>query len=148
MAQTDDLEEIRQLKARYFRLMDEKDWDALADVFTDDVEMDMRGEGSELIRGRDAYMPFIRQVLDGVTTVHHGHMPEIELTSATTATGIWAMEDKLWWTNGEHEEHLHGYGHYHEEYRRENGRWLISYRKLTRLRADVTAGFFDYIQTL
>ena len=39
----DDLEAIRQLKARYFRLMDEKDWDALADVFTDDVEMDMRG---------------------------------------------------------------------------------------------------------
>ena len=46
------------------------------------------------------YMPFIRQVLDGVITVHHGHMPEITLTSPTTATGIWALEDQLWWPEG------------------------------------------------
>ncbi len=48
------------------------------------------------------------------------------------------MEDHLWWVNGDQEEHLHGYGHYHEEYRKENGRWLISRRALTRLRVDTT----------
>lgn len=29
-----DIEAIRQLKARYFRLMDQKRWDELRDVFT------------------------------------------------------------------------------------------------------------------
>jgi uncharacterized protein (TIGR02246 family) len=129
----DDLEEIRQLKARYFRLMDEKDWGALADVFTDDVEMDMTGEGSGVIRGREAYMPFIRQVLDGVTTVHHGHMPEITITSPTTATGIWAMEDMLWWPAGGPMTHMHGYGHYHETYERTSDGWRIKTLRLTRL---------------
>jgi uncharacterized protein (TIGR02246 family) len=129
----DDLEEIRQLKARYFRLMDEKDWGALADVFTDDVEMDMTGEGSGVIRGREAYMPFIREVLDGVTTVHHGHMPEITITSPTTATGIWAMEDMLWWPAGGPMTHMHGYGHYHETYERTSEGWRIKTLRLTRL---------------
>lgn len=140
MSDHDDLEAIRQLKARYFRLMDEKDWDALADVFTDDVEMDMRGEGSELVQGRDAYMPFIREVLDGVTTVHHGHMPEIMITSPTTATGVWAMEDKLWWPPGSPIAHLHGYGHYHETYERTDGVWRIKTCRLTRLHREFVMG--------
>src|SRR3954454_4482167 len=42
---SDDLEEIRQLKARYFRMMDTKNWEGLAAVFTDDVEIDVTGEG-------------------------------------------------------------------------------------------------------
>ena len=35
--QTNDLEAIRQLKARYFRLMDTQQWEAWADCFTADV---------------------------------------------------------------------------------------------------------------
>ncbi len=30
-------------------------------------------------------------------------------------------------------EYLHGYGHYHEDYVRHDGRWLIRSLKLTRL---------------
>ena len=33
-----DIEQIKQLKARYFRLLDTKDWDAFAELFTDDCE--------------------------------------------------------------------------------------------------------------
>ncbi|PRC48766.1 DUF4440 domain-containing protein, partial [Mycobacterium sp. ITM-2017-0098] len=33
----DELEAIRALKARYFRLMDTKDWRAWRQVFADDV---------------------------------------------------------------------------------------------------------------
>lgn len=138
VSEHDDLEAIRQLKARYFRLMDAKDWDALADVFTEDVEMDMSGEGSGVIRGRDVYMPFIRETLDGVTTVHHGHMPEITITSPTTATGIWAMEDELWWPPGGPISHLHGYGHYYETYERTAAGWRIKTCRLTRLQRLVT----------
>ena len=40
-------------------------------------------------------------------------MPEIEITSPTPATGVWAMEDMLRWPNG---TEMHGYGHYYETY--------------------------------
>ena len=41
-----DLEEIKQLKARYFRLMDTKQWDAWGDVFSEDCSMDSGPPGS------------------------------------------------------------------------------------------------------
>lgn len=81
-----------------------------------------------------------------ITSVHHGHTPEIALTSDTTARGIWAMEDSLWWTNGDHEEHVQSYAHYHEEYRKVDGRWCISARRLTRLRVETTPGFTSFLR--
>ena len=77
----DDIEAIRQLKARYFRTMDTKDWDGMRQVFTDDVVMDTTEAGGGLVTGADEFMAFLREALDGAVTVHQGHMPEIELTS-------------------------------------------------------------------
>nr|WP_218680436.1 nuclear transport factor 2 family protein [Rhodococcus qingshengii] len=138
------IEEIKRTFAARLRSMDNKEWHIYPTLHTDDVESLTFGDFCVI--GPAALTEAIKGVLDGpqpVTSVHHGHTPEIELTSATTARGIWAMEDKLWWTNGDHEEHLHGYGHYHEEYRKVNGRWLISRRSLSRLRVDTTPNFFD-----
>jgi hypothetical protein len=133
MTTAEDLEDIRQLKARYFRMMDIKDWDGLAAVFTDDVEIDMTGEGGGVTRSVAEYMPFLRENIEHVTTVHHGHMPEITFTSPTTATGIWAMEDELWWPEGSPLAYLHGYGHYHETYAKTPAGWRIATMTLTRL---------------
>ena len=68
-------------------------------------------------------------------TVHQCHTPEIDVTSPSTATGIWAMEDMLRYPDG---TELHGYGHYHETYEKQDGKWRIKLSKLTRLRADFT----------
>ena len=133
----DDLDQIKQLKARYFRMMDTKNWDGLAAVFTDDVEIDMSNEGGGVTTSVADYMPFLRANIEDVVTVHHGHMPEIEFTSPTTATGIWALEDQLWWPEGSPMKHLHGYGHYHETYEKVGGEWRIKTMTLTRLRRDV-----------
>ncbi|GAB2843756.1 nuclear transport factor 2 family protein [Actinocorallia aurea] len=152
------IEEIKGVFAERLRCMDAKEWHIYPTLHTDDVVSDTFGRlpgetpspvdsDRHRVVGRDNVTATIRRLLDGpvpVTSVHHGHMPRIELTSDTTARGIWAMEDHLWWTNGATEEHLHGYGHYHEEYRRVDGRWLISYRNLTRLREDHTPGFFVF----
>jgi len=135
----DDIEAIHQLKARYFRTMDTKDWDGLAAVFTEDVVIDMTGEGAGVTHGVAQYMPFLRHHIEPVVTVHHGHMPEIELTSATTATGIWAMEDELWWPPGGPISHMHGYGHYHETYEKTDAGWRIKTMTLTRLHRLVDA---------
>ena len=132
------IEDIRRLKARYFRCLDTKDWDGFRDVFAADAEMDMRAEAGErgLVRGSQAIADFVRGVVGDVQTVHHGHMGEIEVTSPTTATGIWAMEDLLRWPAGGPYGSMHGWGHYHETYAKPGDGWRIQTLTLTRLRLD------------
>ena len=137
------IEEIKALKARYFRCMDTKDWDGFAEVFAVDATLDISGElganasDGGVVRGRTEIATFVRNAIDGVTTVHHGHMPEITVTSPTSATGVWAMEDMLRWPEGAPIRSLHGYGHYHETYENQAGRWFIASTKLTRLHVGV-----------
>ena len=131
----DDIEAIKQVKARYCRTMDTKDWAAMRRVFTDDVTMDTTSSGGGVVTGADDFLTFLVGVIGDVVTVHQCHTPEIELTSTTTATGIWAMEDMLRWPDG---SEMHGYGHYHETYEAHEGDWRISSSTLTRLRTDFT----------
>ncbi len=138
MGELDEVEAIKQLKARYFRTMDTKDWDGMRQVFTDDVLMDTSESGGGVVTGADEFLAFQQEALAGAVTVHHGHMPEITLTSATTATGVWALEDTIRWPDG---TTLHGHGHYHETYvRAEGGGWRIASSTLTRLLLDVVPG--------
>ena len=154
------IEEIKRLKAAYFRTMDMKDWDNFRDLFIADctidtseafTPMDAAGKPIEadrpapppnpdfIIRGIDTFVAQQHHYLDGMSTVHHGHMPEIEIVSDDEATGIWAMEDKLRWPAGSDHpmREMHGYGHYRERYVRIDGRWRIASLKLTRVRIDM-----------
>ena len=135
------IEDIKRLKARYFRCMDTKDWDGFADVFAPDAVMDMTSEVGDteeaITTGNAAIATFVRSHVGDVVTVHHGHMPEIEITSPTTATGIWAMEDMLRWPEGAPLGAMHGYGHYHETYALVDGSWRIATIRLSRLRLDL-----------
>lgn len=130
----DDIEAIRQLKARYFRTMDTKDWAGMRQVFTDDVVLDTSEAGGSLVSGADEFMTFLQEVLRDAVTVHQGHMPEIELTSSTTAKGIWALNDLVIWPDG---TRLVGYGHYHETYAKVGEDWKIQSSKLTRLHTNL-----------
>ena len=137
----DDIEEIKKLKERYFRSLDAKDWDLYASVFAEDVLVDLSIAGGEVYRGREAFVAYARG-LQFVQSVHHGHMPEIELTSDRTATGIWSMEDYNFWEDGSQN---HGYGHYFETYEKADGQWRIktmklSYLRVERIAAPVLAG--------
>jgi uncharacterized protein (TIGR02246 family) len=129
----DDIEAIKQLKARYCRLMDTKDWAGYRQVFTDDVTMDTTESGGGVITGADQFLEFLVAAIGEVITVHQCHTPEIDITSPTTATGIWAMEDMLRFPDG---NDMHAYGHYHETYEKGAGQWRIKSSKLTRLRTD------------
>lgn len=132
-----DIEEIKQLKARYFRCMDTKDWAGFADVFAANARM-LVPEGGVDLNGRETIASTISGFLDGAVTTHHGHMPEIEITGADTARGVWAMFDYVQFpgADGQPGGGLKGYGHYHEEYVREAGQWKISRLELSRLRVD------------
>lgn len=136
-----DVEAIKQLKARYFRFLDTKQWDEWGTVFAADVRMEVPEADVEL-DGRDAVVSSVSAALAGARTVHHGHMPEIEITGPDTARGIWAMFDYVEWPAGDAGTRtgLNGYGHYHDLYRRDEGRWRISKTRLERLRIDPLAG--------
>ncbi|MDG4662986.1 nuclear transport factor 2 family protein [Mycobacterium sp. 236(2023)] len=132
-----EVEAIKKLKARYCRLLDTKQWEAWRELFTDDFVSDTSESGGKLIVGADQFVAFTRKSLRGQATVHQVHAPEIELTSSTTATGVWALEDVVRFGPG---VNLRGYGHYTETYELVDGRWLIASSKLTRLREDVFNG--------
>ena len=74
----DDIEAIKQLKARYFRSIDTKDWDGLRGVLTPDVHVDVGADGGGTFDGVDVFLDMLVPTLTDVVTVHHGHMPEIE----------------------------------------------------------------------
>jgi uncharacterized protein (TIGR02246 family) len=130
----DDIEAIKQLKARYFRFMDTKDWEGYRTVFAEEAWMRNTPDPNEVFEGRDEIVKQVSRVLAKATTVHHGHTPEITLTGADSATGIWAMEDFV----DMPQLVLHGWGHYHEEYLKRDGEWQILSSRLTRLRLDIT----------
>jgi hypothetical protein len=129
-----EIEAIKQLKARYCRLLDAKNWTGWRRIFADDLLSDTSQAGGKVIHGAAEFVAFTSKTLGSRATVHQVHAPEIELTSATTARGIWALEDVVRLAPG---VNLRGYGHYHETYEKVDGQWRITSSELTRLREDV-----------
>jgi hypothetical protein len=137
VAQLADIEAIKQLKARYFRLMDIKDWDAFGDVFTSDAVL--RG-GDREVAGRSAIVDYISMMSDGVRSAHQGFLPEIEMLGAGHASGIWAMSDYYEVRGTEPPVGFQGFGHYEDRYALEDGAWRISASRLTRIKIVPLAG--------
>jgi hypothetical protein len=144
LAQLLAVEQIRKLKAAYFRCMDTKCWDELPGVFTEDSIFDVRGAlempkaeadyaKEPVLVGRRAIVDYIRTGLASVISVHHGHEPEIVVISDVEARGTWPMEDILVAPAGGPFRILRGYGHYRETYRRDDGAWRIATLQLRRL---------------
>lgn len=139
------VEEIKKLKARYFRCMDTKDWDGYAAVFAPDAMLDVTGERGAvsddepaenwIVHGNKEIAGFVKAQVGDVLTVHHGHMPEIEILSDRTAQGVWAMFDHV--DDMAKGFAIKGAGHYHEQYARgDDGKWRIHELRLTRIRVD------------
>jgi uncharacterized protein (TIGR02246 family) len=139
-----DCKAIAELRARYFRCVDTFDLEGWLSVFTPDavLEFDLAVSGPGQpeperyrIEGTEGITEFWTSNDDRVQSVHHGHMPEITVLSDNEAKGIWAMEDIVEFTDST----LHGFGHYHESYRKEDGQWRIAALHLTRTRLEVKA---------
>src|ERR1700683_2287522 len=72
--QDDAIEAIKQLKARYFRLMDTKQWDAYRQVFTDDMAFYFESEDAPTATSGDDFVAFVRSRLATALSGPHGHM--------------------------------------------------------------------------
>jgi hypothetical protein len=136
-----DRDAIAQLKARYCRFIDTKRWAELRALFTPDCRFEGLGSAPSGATV-DIFVTGISTRFCDATSIHHCHMPEIKVTGPDTARAVWAMMDYVQWPEGfavaEVPGHpgFQGYGHYEEEYRRQDGAWRISFLRLTRLRFD------------
>jgi hypothetical protein len=144
------IEEIKRLKAKYWRGIDTEDWPLFGSLFTENLTVDFREAikqetsdtefpqkfRGEVIRGRANFLDIVKKGRAarnsvGSISMHHGHLPEIDILSPTSARGIWAMEDMVFWPG---KKTTHGYGYYHETYEKVDGHWKISSIRLQRLR--------------
>ncbi|MEV6335334.1 nuclear transport factor 2 family protein [Nocardia vinacea] len=125
---------IKQLKAHFFRAIDTKDWAMLRQLVTDDVVVDTTASAGMKTIGANAFIGFLRSAIGSGQTVHQGHMPEIDVISPRTATGVWAMQEDLLICPAD--IRVLGFGHYHETYALVDEQWRISSSKLTRLYLD------------
>ena len=144
------IQEIRRLKARRVRCMDEKDWPGYAACHTPDAVSYTFGDNDTFadsatgvvqgpVRGAQAIADLLQAYLDGEnkrTTVHHIHPAEIRILTPTTAEGIIPLEDWLWWEDGGRTRYMHGFGHYRQTFEKIDGRWLIKTHVLSRIKVE------------
>ncbi len=128
-----DIEEIKQLKARYVRFADNKQWDEWGALLTDDFYFDSDGGVQE---GRDNVVAFVSKSLAEASTVHHIFTPEITFTDDDAASAIWPMEDWVHLTYDGKSMAFHGCGYYREEYVRTAEGWRLRRTEMSRLRVD------------
>jgi len=142
------VEEIRQVKAKYFRGVDTGDGDLVRSILAEDCVLDYVGGCTDPATGID-YLPSTNTVLRGrsawpagtnlnlgMVSVHQGHTAEIEVTGESTASAVWSMTDRLYFPPGGKYSAMTGYGHYHETYQKVDGAWKLKTTRLTRLRVE------------
>lgn len=128
-----DYEGIKQCKARYFRFIDMKLWDELADVFTADVQANFNRADLPPVVGPVETINLLRSIQSPVS-IHHGHTPEIEITGPTSASAVWQSFSMRANTAEIGERDRCTYGYYWEEYQKGgDGKWRISRISFQRL---------------
>jgi hypothetical protein len=130
--------EICRLKARRDRAVDTKDWATYEALHAPDHYS--HNDGMPRMDGAANMVRQVSQIMANVTSVHHSHTPEITFESPTTARGIWAMEDNLFWKQGADDHWLRGFGYYHETYENRDGAWVFTSRRLERLHVQTSPG--------
>ncbi len=120
-----ETEAIKRLKYRYIRFVDQKLWDEMRTILTDDVVASYAG-GKLHFEGLDEVLAFLTRSMssESLHSSHRVHQPEIDLTGLETATGIWAMDDVIILTDWDLT--IRGSAYYYDEYRKVNGEWKIA----------------------
>ncbi|HEX3795872.1 MAG TPA: nuclear transport factor 2 family protein [Acidimicrobiales bacterium] len=121
-----ELEAIRRLKYAYFRTLDLKEFDALGRLLTENATAAYE-DGKTVLEGRSAIVTWLSESLSSpaIVTEHHGHHPEIDFTSATEATGIWYLQDRVVIPSADLE--IGGTAFYSDRYAKTDDGWRIAH---------------------
>jgi len=124
----EDLEAIKRIKHKYFRCIDQGLWDEIGNCFAEEGIADYDPEAP--LQGRAAITKFFKENIAPAYSmcVHQGHNPELELTSDTTATGIWQLENFM--LTAETNTGFWIAGSYEDDYIKEKGEWKINRTKV------------------
>lgn len=150
-AQAADIEAIKILKARYCRYADAKQWADYFRLFAEDFVFEVsagaafdaddggtRFGDSGLQQGRENFSRWVLATSAPIeASVHHCHLPEIEITGPDSARGVWALEDRLYFALGHSHRAFHGFGYYDETYQRIDGLWRFKTMRLSRLKVSL-----------
>lgn len=144
------IEQLKQLKAKYFRGVDTGDGDLIKGILAEDCVLDFVGCCTDPATGKDV-IPAMNVVLRGrdswvsdgmsrfgIVSVHQGHNFEVEFDSDTSARGIWSMTDRLYFPPGGDFALMTGYGHYIETYKKIGEVWKLKTTRITRIRVEVS----------
>ena len=124
----EDIEAIKQLKARYCAGADERDEDAFVGCFTEDASWDGGSFGH--YEGRDAIRTFFRAIPDRLSfAVHYVMNPQIEV-NGDRASGRWYLLEPCTMLSEGGAQAVWGSARYEEEYVRHNGEWKIHQLRL------------------
>ena len=132
-----DYKDIIELKARFGRLADAKDWEHFNNLFSSDATFDL-GMG-QIMRGGETYAYAVRDMLEGAVSLHRFSMPEITFLSPTEAEGIWVLHDYNVWPSDPETGERYGYnghGREYETYAKLDGSWKITSWRLRYDRLD------------
>ncbi len=135
----EDLEAIRDIKHRYFIALDKADWAGVVRCFTEDAEIDV---GLGVQRGLEEIANIFHEVYVKAFDwwSHQASNPVIDITSPTTATGTWELEGFV--VTQSPATGLWTAVFYEDEYRCDNGKWLISRSTVVPIfRCDVEVGY-------
>ena len=126
------LESIRRLKYAYFRTLDLKQFEELGALLTEDATASYE-DGKTVLEGRAAIAGWLAEVLGdpGMVTEHHGHHPEITLTSDSSAEGTWYLQDRVIVPAADLE--IGGTAFYEDRYRLTDEGWRIAHTGYTRV---------------
>lgn len=119
------IQKIKDLKYRYFDIIDHFRYGQIGEVFTRDARAIMGPYG--VLEGRDALVEFFdERVFPSFDLIlHGGHNPRIELTSDTSARATW-MYEAYQITSERPPGSVWLCGLYEDEYAVEDGAWRIS----------------------
>ena len=128
-----DIEEIKNLKHRYFRAIYMADFDLLDNVFSPDISIDYRGCTYRWeSKGKETIKESLTHAFHNQTAaMHTAHHPEIEVLSETEATGKWYLQDIFY--NFDLGSVTQGTALYEDTYIKINGQWLIQHSEYDRI---------------
>jgi hypothetical protein len=132
-----DYKDIIELKARFGRLADAKDWEGFKNVFSTDATFDLGG--GQIMHGGATYAYAVKDMLEGAVSLHRFSMPEITFLGPNEATGIWVLHDyNVWPSDPQTGERCgyNGHGREYETYRKIDGAWKITTWRLRYDRLD------------
>jgi hypothetical protein len=117
------IEEIKQLKYRYLRTLDLKQWDEFTAVFVPEATGEY-GDGLTFTSRKELVGYMRENPVPSVISMHHRHHPEITV-DGDTATGTWYLEDQV--IVPEQRFVLEGAAFYSDRYLRTGEGWRISH---------------------